>query len=210
MRHWLTPRVILIASLLLAAPGAALAHLLVAWVPQRLSALRLVRQVRADAEGLDQLWEDARELHEEQARLRALARTLSAETGPRWLPRRDRHRVFERLATAFRDERVALRRLTLGEPELFAVATDPDDGRPLGLLACEPAVIVCSGSYAGLTACFDRLSRLELPIRLTELSWGRNAGELRATLQLEIPFLPEGELRRQLAEAAGLEEDDDS
>ena len=45
MRHWLTPRCLLVALLLVAAPGAALAHLLVTWVPTRLALAGLNRSV---------------------------------------------------------------------------------------------------------------------------------------------------------------------
>ena len=46
MRHWLTRRCLLIVLLLVVAPGAALTHLLITWVPGKVALARLDHAVR--------------------------------------------------------------------------------------------------------------------------------------------------------------------
>ncbi|MBU0616418.1 MAG: hypothetical protein KKI02_01740, partial [Planctomycetes bacterium] len=53
MRHWLAARCILIALLLVAAPGAALAHVLLTWVPRQVALARLDREVTRERQRLD-------------------------------------------------------------------------------------------------------------------------------------------------------------
>jgi hypothetical protein len=209
VRNWLTPRCVLIVLLLGVAPGAALAHLLITWVPGRVMLARLDRTVRDGSGRLDALCAQNRALGEQSGQLER-ARAELDEPGHRaWLPRRDRDGVFDRLAEAFRDDHVSLEQMTFGEPGLYAAV----DRRLL--LACERVTINCSGDYAALARCLDRVAALGspgapgsstygLPLRITRLAWISNTSALRLTLQLEVPFAPDEALRTALAEAARL------
>lgn len=203
MRHWLTPRCILVALLLVAAPGAALAHLIVTWAPERLALARLNAEIARNARQLDAEWKQNLALREQLATLRESRRKHSAH-GPRWLAARNRHAVFDQIAVALRDERVSIEQLTLDEPGLHAAVSRTN------LLACERITVLCAGSYAGLTSCLDRIIGLDLPVRFTELSWGRVDTQLSLSLRLEVPFVPDDVLREMLANAAGLEDGHES
>lgn len=202
MRHWLTPRCVLVVLMLVVAPSAALAHLLVAWMPARLELGRLSRTISRQTQHLDADWKQCAEL---QARIDNLQQVAAArgESRPSWLPRRDRHGVFDRLAEAFRDECVSVERLTLDEPALYAAVSQSN------LLACEQITVWCKGDYAPLASCLDRVIDLDLPVRFAHLSWSRAGMQLSLSLLLEVPFVPDETLRRALAEAAGLPEESD-
>jgi hypothetical protein len=201
VRDWLTLRCILIALLLVAAPGAALAHLLVTWAPSQLELLKLDRGVARDRHQLDAYLEQSTRLQQQTARLHEQA--VAAEAYADWLPERDRNVVFDRLAEALRDERVAIEQLALGEPTTYTAVSWSN------LLACEQVTIVCTGDYAGLTACLDRICELDLPVRFRELSWNRTGRQLTLSLQLRIPFVPDDALRELLAAEANLVKEND-
>ena len=202
MRAWLAPRTILIALLLVVAPAAALAHLLLTWVPARIAVAQVNGDVSRDAQQLDvESQEEIRLQKEWQGLQRATASTAHAA---RWLPQRDRDLVFDRLAGAFQVDRVALERLTLAEPGLYCAA------RRSNLLACERVTVRCVGDYASLSNCLDRLANLDLPMRVTHLTWGRGAAGLTLGLEVEVPFIPDQTLAKTLADAAGLEEKTDA
>jgi hypothetical protein len=200
VRHWLTPRCILIMLMLVAAPGAALAHLLVAWVPGHLEVVQLNRQISQDTQQLDAEWTDCATVRQRTERLQQVAAETRSGPRPAWLPQRDRHRVFDSLAEAVRDERVTIEQLTLGEPGLYAAASRSD------LLACERITVDCTGDYAGLAACLDRVDQLDLPIRFAHLSWGCTRGQLALSMELEVPFVPDDALNKELAETAEFDE----
>lgn len=199
MRAWLTPRTILIVLLLVIAPGAAIARLLVTWLPQRLAVVELNREVMQHQQTLEAESEQATRLQAELTRTQAALHDAHAQ--PAWLPRRDKDAVFDHVAAAFRVADVALEQLTLEDPGLYAAASRRD------LLACERIAVRCTGSYAGLTDCLDSVAGLDLPVRVTQLTWGRGEGVLALGLQLEVPFVPDATLNKSLADAAGLEED---
>jgi hypothetical protein len=186
--------------MLVVAPSAALAHLLVAWMPARLELGRLSHTISRQTQHLDAEWKQCAELRARIEKLQQVAATRS-EARPSWLPRRDRHGVFDRLAEAFQDERVSVERLTLDEPALYAAVSRSN------LLACEQITVCCSGDYAPLASCLDRVISLDLPVRLAQLSWSRAGMRLSLSLLLEVPFVPDETLRRALAEAAGLSEE---
>ncbi len=199
MRDWLTPRCILIVLLLVAAPGAALAHLLVTWAPTQLENIRLDRGVTRYTKQLDAEIKQSAELQQRTDRLQELAQ--ASTIGSNWLPGRDRHGVFDRIAEVLRDQHVTIEQFSLGEPTLYAaVARD-------NLLACEQVSALCTGDYAALTACVDRIQALDLPVRVRKLSWRRTGERLALALQLEIPFVPDQALRVALADEAGLPEE---
>jgi hypothetical protein len=201
VRHWLNPRCILIALLLVAAPGAALAHLLAAWAPTQIEIVRVDHELLRDAQQLDAELEQVARLQQQTARLQNLA--TATEARPDWLPERDQYGVFDRLAEAVRDERVTIEQLALGEPGLYAAASRTN------LLACEQVSVVCLGDYAALTACLDRICELDLPVRFKELAWHRADNRLELWLQLEVPFRPDERLRETLARDAKLLEKKD-
>jgi hypothetical protein len=211
VRNWLTPRCLLIALLLVVAPGAALTHLLVTWVPGRVLLASLNRTVQFDAGRLDALCAQNRTLLEQTGRLEISRAALDDPARRAWLPQRDRDGVFDQLADAFRDERVSLEQMTFAEPRLYAALS-----RRL-LLACERITIDCTGDYAALTACLDRVAALGsagaspgLPLRTTRLGWVSSGPVLRLTLQIEVPFVPDDALRTALADAAKLEDKNES
>jgi hypothetical protein len=204
VKHWLTPRLIVIALLMFGAPAAALGHWLLTWLPgaaavaqARAGAARRARELNARIVEL----ENARL---ERAQIERIASGF-AETGrsTTWLEQRDKHGVFERLASALVDERVAIERLTLGEPGVYAAAAGAN------LLACEQVSIECVGDYAALTECLERLEQLELPKRFRRVAWRRENGRLRLEIEIEIPFVPRPALRSSLARSAGLKPDDE-
>ena len=201
MRHWLTPRCVLITLMLVAAPGAALAHLLATWAPTQIEVVRLDREMARDVRQLDAELEHVAKLQQQTARLHSVA--AADEAWPDWLPERDQHGVFDRLAEAFRDERVTIEQLALGEPGVYAAASRTN------LLACEQVSVLCLGDYAALTACLDRICELDLPVRFKELSWHRAGTRLELWLLLEVPFVPDERLRETLAHGAKLLEKDD-
>ncbi len=201
MRAWLTPRTMLTVLLLVVAPGAALAHLLVTWLPERLAVVHLNREVTQHQQALDAEWQQGTRLQAELTRTQEALQ--AAHSQPCWLPRRDKDLVFDHVAAAFRAADVALEQLTLEDPGLYAAASRKD------LLACERIAVRCTGSYAGLTGCLDSVAALDLPARVTQLAWGRGEGALALGVQLEVPFVPDATLTKLLADAAGLEEDSD-
>jgi hypothetical protein len=75
------------------------------------------------------------------------------------------------------------------------------------LLACERINIECTGAYAELAACLDRISALDLPVRMTRLVWSVSDDQLRLNLNADVPFVPDTNLRKQLADAARLPEE---
>ena len=199
MRHWLSARCILIALLLVAAPGAALAHVLLTWVPRQVALARLDREVTRERQRLDVNLEQGIRLQQQSARLQELLTATAAQ--PDWLPQRDQHGVFDRLAEAFHDERITLEQLTLGEPVVCAAVSRTN------LLACEQVTAFCSGDYAALTACIDRVCELELPVLVKKLAWRRTDTHLTLAMQLQIPFVPDQALRELLADKAELPEE---
>ena len=202
MREWLTSRCILIAVLLVAAPGAALAHLVVSWIPSRLEVARLEKEIARRTEGLDAEWRRCEELRAQRQMLRAATAVRDA-AGARWLPQRDEHGVFDRVAEAFRDNRVSIEKLTMEDPKLYPVTSES------ALLAYEPITIYCAGGYTALTNCLDRLMELGVPLRCADLAWQRTGEKLELSMRLEAPFVPDEPLRTALADAAGIREQND-
>jgi hypothetical protein len=200
VRNWLTPRCVLIVLLLVAAPGAALAHLLVTWAPGQLELARLDREVARHAQQLDAELEQGIKLQQRTARLQELAAATAARA--HWLPRRDQHEVFDRIAEALCDGQITIEQLALGEPSIYAAASRAN------LLACERVTALCTGDYGALTACLDRIENLDLPLRFEKLSWHRAGGQLALTLQFQVPFVPDETLREVLAKRAKLPEQD--
>lgn len=201
MRHWLTPRCILIVLMLIVAPGATLGHLLVTWAPSQFEIATLSQQVARHTQRLDAEVEQSIELQQQAARLQEVAVASAARLD--WLPARDQHGVFDRMAEALRDQHVTIEQLTLDDPGPYAAVSYAD------LLACERVTAVCTGDYAGLTACLDRIRELDLPVRFKGLSWHRAGARLGLWLQLEVPFMPDELLRGTLAAEAGLAEEHD-
>jgi hypothetical protein len=195
----LTLRCVLVGTLLIAAPGAAVGHLLWTWAPARLTLLRLETGVTQRASAIARTVADAAAVQERCAQLGA-ARRPADPAAALWLARRDRDGVFDRVAGAVRAPGVAVERLQLEAPALYAAA-----GRS-NLLACERVVLDCTGEYAELGRCLDRLIALELPVRITRLAWTGTAPRLSLALELEIPFVPDDELRASLADAAHLKD----
>lgn len=201
MRHWLTSRCILTALMLVVAPAAATAHLLINWVPERLDFVQLSQEILRDTGRLDAELEQCRALRGQLDELQQLA-AAHTPARPLWLAQRDQRRVFDGLAEAFGGNRVSIERLTLGEPELYAAASYSN------LLASERAVVECRGDYAALTSALDRVVTLDLPLRFGELTWRRAGAQLSLTLELDVPFVPDETLRITLADEAGLVEED--
>ncbi|GEM_PF-7060106 len=199
VRHWLTPRCILVGLLLVVAPGAALAHLLVNWLPGKVVLMQLDGQIARDTAQLQALSEENDRLLSQVAKLRQTSAALEESARAMCLPARDRDGVFEQLAGALRVDGVAIEQLTLGEPGLYAAVSRSD------LLACELVTIQCTGPYAGLAACLDRLSSLALPLRVTQLAWGHAAGSLSLLLLVQVPFVPDPNLAAVLADRAKLD-----
>jgi hypothetical protein len=204
VRHWFTARFILVVLMVVAAPGAALAHLFLTWLPGRVELAQVSHAVWRDAAQLDAEWLQNARFRRESEYLRQAAAAVRGRPGAGWLAQRDPHRVFDHLAEVFSDPRISLEQLTLDEPGLYAAASRRN------LLACEQVTVLCTGDYAGLTACLDRLISLDLPMRCEHLSWGLGDERLSLALDLKIPFAPADALRETLADAEGLEEDDDS
>ncbi|MCK4340577.1 MAG: hypothetical protein KAY37_02490 [Phycisphaerae bacterium] len=202
MRNWITPRCILVVLMLIVAPGAALAHLLLTWAPQELALTRLNREIVSNAQLANMEWEQSRRLRQQEDQLRQWSASANEAARTEWLPRRDREDVFDQLAAALHDESVSIERLTLEEPVLYAAASRSN------LLACECVAVECTGDYAGLSVCLDRLMTLDLPIRITHLSWGQGGSALSLSARLQVPFMPEPALQTALADAAGLTEEE--
>jgi hypothetical protein len=195
---------LLVAALLVAAPGAALAHLLYIWLPQRVIVARLNWTTTAQAARLDAVCARTRAVLDQTIELQRCSAALRDPARRAWLPERDRAGVFDRLADNFRADRVSLEQMTMDEPGLYAAV-----GRS-NLLACERVTVHCTGDYAALTECLDRLRGLELPLRITRMTWSGETIPLRLVLQIEVPFVPDDALRTTLADAARLEDQHES
>jgi hypothetical protein len=200
MRHWLTPRCCLVALLLVAAPGAALAHLLVTWVPTRLALAGLDRAAAQRTHQFESSYEQTAGLIEETQRLKQAQQALDDQARLAWLPHRDRDTIFDQLAEAFAVDGATLERLTLEEPALYAAASRTN------LLACERVTVECTGAYADLAACLDRVAHLDFPLRIAHLTWGQSGAGLSLALQIDVPFVPDETLGTALANAAKIEE----
>lgn len=203
MRDWMTPRFILVAVLLVAAPGAAVAHLLVAWLPQRLALADLQEEIATTTRQLESEWVQSERFQQEVDQLRQRNADNDDASSIRWLPQRDRNAVFDRIADAFLDERVSIEQLTLDEPALCAAVSASN------LLACERITVKCRGDYGALTACLDQVAALEIPVRIQYLNWSYGRGGLELEADLDVPFVPDAALRDVLAQDAGLEDDAD-
>ncbi|MEW6250905.1 MAG: hypothetical protein AB1716_09680 [Planctomycetota bacterium] len=199
MREWLTARCVLAGLLVVGAPAAALAHLLLHWEPSHGAVVRLTGQMQRATEELERTSAETTRLVQERAAL-AQRRSHDGADRPEWLPRRDREAVFDCLAEACRDPRVSIERLTLDEPTLYAAQSRTN------LLACERASLDCTGAYTALAACLDHLSQAPLPLRVTRLVWSTGGADLALTVEAEVPFAPDDDLARKLADAAGLED----
>jgi hypothetical protein len=200
MRPWLTPRCLLVALLLVAAPGAALAHLLVTWVPTRLALADLDRAAAQRAQQFESSYEQSAGLIEQAERLRQAQQALDDQSRRAWLPHRDRDVVFDQLADALAADGATLEHLTLEDPALYAAVSRTN------LLARERVMVECTGAYADLAACLDRLTRLDLPFRIAHLTWGQSSSKLSLALQIDVPFVPDETLGAALANAAKIEE----
>jgi hypothetical protein len=201
VRDWLNPSCILVVLLLIAAPGGALAHLLITWAPTQLELMTLEREVTRCGRRLDAEWDRMITLEQRAAQLRESVAVTAARVD--WLPTRDRHGVFDRLAKALCDERVTIERLVFGEPIVYTAVSRAD------LLACEQVTALCTGDYAALTACLDRINQTNLPLRFVSMSWRRTDERLALALQLQVPFVPDETLREALANEADLPEKND-
>ena len=198
MRHWLNARCLLVTALLVAAPVAALAHLALNWAPARLAVVRLSHTIDQRSQTLVSTATEAERLREQCVTLER--RAAAGQAGNAWLPHRERDSVFDRLAEAFRDPGVSMDRLTLDEPGLYVATTRTN------LLACERALVECTGAYRPLADCLDRLAETGLPLRIVRLNWASNGATLTLGLQIEIPFSPDESLACKLADAARLED----
>lgn len=203
MANWLRPRPLMVMALLLAAPVGAIAHLMITWAPGALTVKRITdalvpgaRSVTADIQQLAQVQADT-------ARLERLAAQHSAAAPTHWLPQRDRNGVSDTLAGTLQGGGVVVAQLQFDEASLYAATSEGE------LLACENVVLVCRGSYAGLADCLDRLHALELPVRITNMTWQRDETNVELTLAVQVPFVPEGELEAALQEEAGIEDEED-
>jgi hypothetical protein len=194
-----TFRLVLTGLLLVAAPGAALAHLLLHWAPLRVAVSRGRADVEHDAQAIETAQAQIVIVQTHRTRLDQTRTQRDAAAAP-WLPQRDRDRVFDQIAAAFRDPRVFVDRLTLDDPGLYAAASRDN------LLACERAVVDCRGSYEVLAECLDRLMGQNLPLRVDRLAWTASGMQLRLTANLEVPFVPDAKLAARLATAANLKE----
>ena len=200
MRHWLTPRCLLVALLLVAAPGAALAHLLVTWVPTRLALAGLDRAAAQRTQQFASSYAHSAGVIEQTQPLKQAQQALDDQSRLAWLPHRDRDAVFDQLAEAFGADRTALEHLTLEDPALYAAASRTN------LLACERVTVECTGDYADLAACLDRIAGLDLPLRIAHLTWGQSGSKLSLALRIDVPFVPDATLGAALANAAKIEE----
>lgn len=201
MAHWLKPRPLLVLALLFVTPAAAIAHLLITWAPAAYGVYRLAESVEQNQAAFERQAAELERAQQELAHLRELA--AEAERNRGWLPRRDHHRVSNLLGQALQGDGVVLERLAFDEPVLYAAAPDA------GVLACEEVTAVCRGPYAGLVARLDALDHLGVPVRVTYASWKRAEHDVELELELQVPFVPEGELAQRLSEEAGLEEAED-
>jgi hypothetical protein len=200
MRPWLTPRCILVALLLVVAPGAALAHLLVTWVPARLALTGLSRAVTRQAQEFESSNAHRAALFEQSQRLKAAHEALAERSRAAWLPHRDRDAVFDQLAEVFGTHGAVLEHLTLEDPGLYVAAARTN------LLACEHVAVECTGDYAVLAAGLERASELDLPLRIAHLNWGPSDTKLRLSIRFDVPFVPDATLAKALADAAKLED----
>lgn len=203
VRDWMTPRFILVAALLVAAPGAAVAHLLATWLPDRLAVAELQEEIATTTCQLETEWAQSERFQQEVDQLRQRNADNDDASRIRWLLQRDRDAVFDRIADAFRDERVSIEQLTLDEPALYAAVSASN------LLASERIMVKCSGDYGALAACLDQVTALEIPVRIQYLNWSYGHGDLELEADLDVPFVPDAALRDVLAQDAGLEDDAD-
>jgi hypothetical protein len=204
LRHWLTLRCVLVGLVLCVAPTAALLHLLITWLPGNVTVARLSAETEACTRQVDARAEEIRAVNAALTRLNTTQGALDATASTEWLPRRERDHVFDSVAQALDDDQVSIDQLTLDDPGLYAAA-----GRS-NLLACERVAIACTGTYAGLTRCLDRLLTLPLPLRVAHLRWSGSNGVLKLSLHVDVPFVPDDTLRNALADEARLEKENAS
>ena len=202
MTNWFRLRPILVMVMLFIAPTAAIAHLLLTWAPETFTLKRLSRSVHQNAETIAEQLEQLEQLRLNTERLKTLAADQGA-FGRSWRPRREHSRVSDLLAETLRGGGVTLEQLVFNQAGLYAASPEG------GVLACEQVTVVCRGPYTGLTGCLDRLAELDLPIRITQATWQRAEQNLELTMEMQIPFVPEGALETLLREEAGLEEEEE-
>ena len=202
MTNWFKLRPMLVMVMLFIAPTAAIAHLLLTWAPATFTLQRLSRSAHRDAETIAEQIEQLEQLRLNTKRLKTLA-VDQGDVGRSWLPRREHSRVSDLLAETLQGDGVTLEQLVFNQAGLYGASPEG------GVLACEQVTVVCHGPYAGLTDCLDRLAELDLPIRIVQVAWQRTEQNLALTMEMQIPFVPEGALETILREEAGLEEEEE-
>lgn len=203
LKNWLKPRPALVMVMLFVAPAAALTHLVLNWVPETLAVMGLTDSVHRDRQEVARCCDELECALQDSVRLRALAQQPGAARRAPWLPRREQPFVSNTLAETLQGDDVTVEGLSFEEVALYAAAPET------GILACEQVAVTCRGPYAGLTERLDCLIGLDLPLRLTRLSWRRGEGHIDVDLHVQVPFMPDGALEAALRAEAGLEEDDE-
>jgi hypothetical protein len=186
------------------APAAALGHLLLTWLPPAVAVLRLQRQAARETVEIEAEWREYHRIREQVTRLRGIASQHDGQRASPCLPNRQPHTVFEKLGQLLSDERISVRQLKFAEPCLCAVVP------PRDVLACEDITLECSGDYAALSQCLDRMLSLDVPVRCRQMVWLGEGDALRLTAQIEVPFVADAVLRQELIGEAELEELDES
>lgn len=204
MRYWLKPQPLLFMIVLFVAPVAALAHLLVTWVPQTTALQRLREDVSAERRQLDRHVDQLLTLRAETTKLREMSRRLDASAPRRWLAERDRNLVSDVLANVFESRGTTVDQMVFESPSLLAITNDATS-----VLACESLTLVCHGGYEALTGCLDALPDAGLPLRTTYLSWKRGDGQVELTMGLQVPFAPDKALADALRAEAGIDLEED-
>lgn len=197
MRAWLTPRCILVVAMLVLAPGAAIAHLLLTWFPGTVAVAALRTAIDRDAARAEQTSSEIRDVQRQLAAARA-GEQAESQRPVAWLPQRDRYGVLEQLSLAVDEPGVTVEQLAMHEPKLFCAVSRQE------LLACEKIALRAAGDYVGLTHCLERIANLGLPMRVTAAAWQAAADKVHLVLELEVPFAPDDKLREALADEARL------
>ena len=203
IRHWLKPRPLLVVLMLVAAPGAALAHLLIHWVPESLALRRLTTDVRERSDELQGQTVKLAELQAQAKEMRKLVNIQVDQLKTQWLEKRTQDEVSEIVANTLEGDGVQVDRISFGSPALFAA------DEQAGVLACEEVSVSCSGNYEGLVRGLDAFEQIALPYRITHMAWSCNRSSIQLTLDLQIPFVPDKELDKKLSMEAGFDEGGD-
>ncbi len=163
------------------------------WLPEQIRRSQAERQIEHARQQTRRNWQRIEQLRQCIEQVKRLG-----DRPPPWAPRRATYDVLDRVGRCFGRCGAELRELRSDEPVLCGVASRED------VLAADPVTLQAVGPYEALTRALDDVASAGVPLRVEELDWTFEQGQLRLTLKAKVAFCADEALRGQLAGAAAM------